>query len=96
MPSGPATRVKSKVPLIGSSLAYMHDPLTLMRQLYARHGPVAPVPMLGRKTVFVFGPDACGADGAALPTPGPRTPNGNLERTENLATGNLEPTLNTN
>ena len=54
-------RVKSKVPLIGGSLAYLHDPLTQMRLLYARHGPVAPVPMLGRKTVFVLGPDACGA-----------------------------------
>jgi cytochrome P450 len=53
-------RVKSKVPLIGSSLAYMHDPLTLMRQLYDREGPVATVPMPGRKAVFVLGPDACG------------------------------------
>jgi cytochrome P450 len=54
-------RAKLKVPLIGGSLAYMHDPLALMRQLYASHGPVAPVPMLGRKMVFVLGPEACGA-----------------------------------
>jgi cytochrome P450 len=54
-------RAKSKVPVIGGSLAYMHDPLTLMRQLYARHGPVAPLPMPGAKTAFVLGPDACGA-----------------------------------
>ncbi len=54
-------RAKSKVPLIGGSLAYMHDPLTLMRQLYARHGPVAPVAMPGGKAAFVLGPDACGA-----------------------------------
>jgi cytochrome P450 len=54
-------RAKSMVPLIGGSLAYMHDPLTLMRQLYARHGPVAPVRMPGRKSAFVLGPDACGA-----------------------------------
>src|SRR5919107_2662491 len=39
----------------------MHDPLTLMRRLYARHGPVAPVAMPGRRTAFVLGPDACGA-----------------------------------
>jgi cytochrome P450 len=54
-------RAKSKVPLIGGSLAYMHHPLTLMRQLYASHGPVAPVRMPGRTTAFVLGPDACGA-----------------------------------
>ncbi|MEU4219530.1 cytochrome P450 [Actinoplanes sp. NPDC026623] len=54
-------RAKSKVPLVGGPLAYMHDPLTLMRQLYARHGPVAPVPMPGRTTAFVLGPDACGS-----------------------------------
>jgi len=54
-------RAKSKVPVIGGTLAYMHDPLALMRQLYARHGPVASVDMPGRKTAFVLGPDACGA-----------------------------------
>ncbi len=54
-------RAKSKVPLIGGSLAYVHDPLTLMRQLYARQGPVARVAMPGRTTAFVLGPDACGA-----------------------------------
>lgn len=62
--SSPASRwvqAKSKVPVIGGSLAYMHDPLALMRRLYARHGPVAPVPMPGGTTVFVLGPDACGA-----------------------------------
>jgi cytochrome P450 len=53
-------RATSKMPLIGGTLAYMHDPLTLMRQLYARHGPVAPVTMPGRTTAFVLGPDACG------------------------------------
>jgi cytochrome P450 len=54
-------RAKAKVPLIGGSLAYMHDPLTLMRHLYDRHGPVAPLAMPGRRTAFVLGPDACGA-----------------------------------
>ena len=54
-------RAKSAVPVIGGSLAYMHDPLTLMRQLYARHGPVAPVSMPGARAAFVLGPDACGA-----------------------------------
>ena len=54
-------RAKAKVPLIGGSLAYMHDPLTLMRHLYDRHGPVAPLAMPGRTTAFVLGPDACGA-----------------------------------
>lgn len=53
-------RAKTRVPLIGNSLAYMHDPLLLMRQLHARHGPVAPVAMPGRKAYFVLGPDACG------------------------------------
>jgi cytochrome P450 len=51
----------AKVPFIGGSLAYMHDPLALMRQLYARHGPVASLPMPGRTAAFVLGPDACGA-----------------------------------
>jgi cytochrome P450 len=55
-------RVKSAVPAIGGSLAYMHDPLTFMRQLYRRHGPVAPVALPGRgPAAFVLGPDACGA-----------------------------------
>ena len=54
-------RIKSKVPLIGSSLAYMDGPLALMRRLYADQGPVASVPMLGRRSAFVLGPDACGA-----------------------------------
>ncbi|MEV0714048.1 cytochrome P450 [Asanoa sp. NPDC050611] len=55
-------RAKSAVPVIGGSLAYMHDPLTLMRQLYQRHGPVAPVTMPGRgPAAFILGPDACGA-----------------------------------
>ncbi len=50
------------MPVIGGSLAYMHDPLTLMRQLYQRHGPVAPVTMPGRgPAAFILGPDACGA-----------------------------------
>jgi cytochrome P450 len=54
-------RAKAKVPVIGNSLAYMHDPLLLMRQLYERHGPVAPISMPGRKAVFILGPDAVGA-----------------------------------
>jgi cytochrome P450 len=57
----PWVRAKTKVPLIGTSLAYMHDPLLLMRQLHERHGPVAEVTMPGRKAYFVLGPDACGA-----------------------------------
>ncbi|GLW33069.1 cytochrome P450 [Actinoplanes regularis] len=63
--ASPATsrwvRAKLAVPVIGGPLAYMHDPLTLMRHLYARYGPVAPVSMPGRTTFFVLGPDACGA-----------------------------------
>ena len=54
-------RAKAKVPLIGGSLAYMHDPLTLMRHLYDRHGPVAPLAMPGRTTAIGLGPDASGA-----------------------------------
>ena len=50
-------RAKATVPLIGGSLAYMHDPLTLMRLLYDRHGPVAPLAMPGRTTAFVLGPE---------------------------------------
>ncbi|SNT64601.1 Cytochrome P450 [Asanoa hainanensis] len=54
--------VKSAVPVIGGSLAYMHDPLILMRQLYQRHGPVAPVAMAGPgPAAFILGPEACGA-----------------------------------
>ncbi len=54
-------RAKSAVPRIGGTLAYMHDPLTLMRQLHDRHGPVAPVTLPGGPAVFVLGPEACGA-----------------------------------
>ncbi|GIF63984.1 cytochrome P450 [Asanoa ishikariensis] len=55
-------RAKSAIPVIGGSLAYMHDPLTLMRQLYRSHGPVAPVAMPGPgPAAFILGPDACGA-----------------------------------
>ncbi|GIF73028.1 cytochrome P450 [Asanoa siamensis] len=53
---------KAAIPVIGGSLAYMHDPLTLMRQLHQRHGPVAPVRMPGPgPAAFILGPDACGA-----------------------------------
>ncbi len=55
-------RAKAAVPVIGGSLAYMHDPLEFMRQLHDRHGAVAPVAMPGGgPAVFVLGPDACGA-----------------------------------
>jgi cytochrome P450 len=55
-------RAKSAIPVIGGSLAYLHDPLTLMRQLYRRHGPVAPVATPGPgPAAFLLGPDACAA-----------------------------------
>src|SRR5690349_10346317 len=54
-------RAKAKVPVIGGSLAYMHDPLALMRHLYDSQGPVARLSMPGRTAAFVLGPDACGA-----------------------------------
>jgi cytochrome P450 len=48
------------LPWIGELLAYKRDPLGLYRRHWARYGPVAPAHMLGRDTVMLLGPDACG------------------------------------
>ncbi len=48
------------VPVIGPTLAYINDPLALMRDQHDRFGPVSEMPFLGRKWTVLTGPDACG------------------------------------
>ncbi|GAA4965256.1 cytochrome P450 [Actinoplanes utahensis] len=49
------------LPWIGNLFVYQKDPVAYYRRQWARYGPVAPSRMLGRTTVMLLGPDACGA-----------------------------------
>jgi len=48
------------LPWIGQFLAYQRDPIRLYRRHWEHYGPVAPSYMLGKNTVMLLGPDACG------------------------------------
>jgi len=48
------------LPVLGPTLAYVRDPLALMRHQYDQHGPVSEMPFLGRRWTVLTGPDACG------------------------------------
>ncbi|MDF1705683.1 MAG: cytochrome P450 [Aeromicrobium sp.] len=47
------------VPVLGPTLAYVADPLALMRDQHDRFGPVSEMPFLGRRWTVLTGPDAC-------------------------------------
>ncbi|HEX5201481.1 MAG TPA: cytochrome P450 [Actinoplanes sp.] len=48
------------LPWIGQLLEYQHDPIGHYRRKWQLYGPVAPSRLLGRDTVILLGPDACG------------------------------------
>jgi cytochrome P450 len=48
------------LPWIGNLFNYQRDPLRLYRRHWEHYGPVAPSYNLGRTTVLLLGPDACG------------------------------------
>lgn len=49
------------LPLVGSTLAYVRDPMRMMREQYDGFGPVSEVGFLGSRWTVLLGPDACGA-----------------------------------
>ncbi len=48
------------LPWIGQILDYQRDPIGLYRRHWEHYGPVAPAYTLGKTTVMLLGPDACG------------------------------------
>ncbi len=52
---------KRTLPLVGSTLEYVRDPLGMMRRLYDGYGPVSEIGFLGKRWTVLLGPDACGA-----------------------------------
>ena len=48
-------------PVVGATLAYVRDPLRMMRQQYDDLGPVSEIDFLGSRWTVLLGPDACGA-----------------------------------
>lgn len=57
----PALRREDRgLPWFGDIFTYQRDPLTLYQQRWQRYGPVAPSRLLGKDTVLLLGPDACG------------------------------------
>jgi cytochrome P450 len=58
-PARPAPRRRA-LPVVGSTLAYVRDPMQMMRRQYAEQGPVSEIGFLGRRWTVLLGPDACG------------------------------------
>ena len=52
---------KRSLPLVGSTLEYVRDPLGMMRRQYDDYGPVSEFGFLGKRWTVLLGPDACGA-----------------------------------
>jgi cytochrome P450 len=48
------------LPWIGNLFNYQRDPVGFYRRHWERYGPVAPSYNLGRRSVMLIGPDACG------------------------------------
>ena len=57
---GPAP-LRSRLPVLGGTLEYVHDPLATMARRYRDHGPVSEVTFLGATWTALIGPDACQA-----------------------------------
>ncbi|MEU8242463.1 cytochrome P450 [Actinoplanes missouriensis] len=53
-------RADRGLPWVGGFFDYQRDPVRLYRRHYNNYGPVAPSYMLGRTSVMLLGPDACG------------------------------------
>ncbi|GAA0234925.1 cytochrome P450 [Cryptosporangium japonicum] len=60
LPIPPLRRDDRGLPFVGRVLDYAKDPVGLFRHHYERYGPVAPWYALGRTSVMLLGPDACG------------------------------------
>src|SRR5699024_12729993 len=54
----PAPR-RSRLPLVGGTLEYVHDSLATIARLYRDHGPVSELSLLGRPRTVKMGHDAC-------------------------------------
>ncbi|MCW2788015.1 MAG: cytochrome [Aeromicrobium sp.] len=52
---------KRGLPYIGSTLAYIRDPLRMMRRHYDGYGPVSDIDFIGKRWTVLLGPDACEA-----------------------------------
>ena len=52
---------RRSLPVVGATLAYVRDPLRMMRQQYDDLGPVSEIGFLGSRWTLLLGPDACGA-----------------------------------
>lgn len=49
------------LPYVGRTLAYVRDPLAMMRDQYDRFGPVSDIDFIGKRWTVLLGPDACEA-----------------------------------
>ncbi|MGZ8738839.1 MAG: cytochrome P450 [Nocardioides sp.] len=58
---GRPARRRRGVPLVGSTLSYIRDPLRMMRAQYDDFGPVSEIGFVGGCWTVLLGPDACGA-----------------------------------
>ncbi len=47
------------IPFIGRTLAYVRDPMAMMRDQYDTYGPVSDIDFLGKRWTALLGPDAC-------------------------------------
>lgn len=55
---GPAP-LRARLPILGGTLEYVHDPLATMARRYRDHGPVSELSFLGATWTALIGPDAC-------------------------------------
>ena len=57
----PAPYRRVGAPFLGATLAYIRDPLRLMREQYDACGPVSELEFVGGRSTVLLGPDACAA-----------------------------------
>ena len=57
----PAPYRRGGAPFLGATLAYIRDPLRLMREQYDAYGPVSELEFVGGRATVLLGPDACAA-----------------------------------
>lgn len=55
---GPAP-LRSRLPVLGGTLEYVHSPLATMARRYRDHGPVSDLSFLGATWTALIGPEAC-------------------------------------
>lgn len=47
------------VPYVGRTLAYIRDPLGMMREHHDSYGTVSDIDFIGKRWTVLLGPDAC-------------------------------------